>query len=167
MNFFSLMKFNKLEGKTIREIEEEHLNGGESYGVLFTFGAGAILLLLVFFIGWQINSKIANLRVENKNLVAENTVLKEEVNQLNNQLASIRMTENLPEPETKPEVSAQNEYFFYEIKPRDTLGDISNEYYGVPTYAPELAKLNGLSVNSTLRVGQIIKVPIKPDKLKS
>ncbi|WP_027365332.1 LysM peptidoglycan-binding domain-containing protein [Desulfotruncus alcoholivorax] len=160
------MNLNKLEGRTVREIEGEHLNGGMNYRMLFALGAGAIFVLLMFLIGWQINLKIANLRVENNNLVAENTALKEEVSELKTQLAGIKMAEKLLPQDTQPKGTIQNEYIYYEIRPKDTFGDISNKYYGVPIYGPALAKFNGLSVKTMLQVGQVIKVPIKPDKLK-
>ena len=167
MKYISLLNSNKLEGKTVREIDEEQLSGGRNYGMLLAIAAGALLVLLVLFISWQVNSRINYLRIENRNLIAENAALKEEVNTLQNQLTSIKKTGKVqPLQNIQPNEIIQNDYIYYVIKPRDTLGDVSNKYYGVPIYGPGLAKLNGLKVNSTLQVGQIIRVPIKPDKLE-
>ncbi|GBF33770.1 hypothetical protein DCCM_2880 [Desulfocucumis palustris] len=55
-------------------------------------------------------------------------------------------------------------YINHRVQSGESLSHISKRYYNSIRYSEYLAKVNGISVNSQLSVGQIIKVPGNPDK---
>jgi LysM repeat protein len=147
------MKLNSLEGKTVREIEASLKNKNRKTQLksllLLVMGAALIILSCVI---WHQNTVLARQKAANDMLAVENKTLKEEINILKEKLAGYQVVNELPQNEL---------YLYYEIKPGDTLGKISQQYFGTDDHASRLAKLNGLTVEATLQVGQVIKLPKK------
>lgn len=136
------MKLNGLEGKTVREIEARLQHHRRVTPALLLLVAGAALLIAAGVI-WHHQAACDALEVENK-------TLKEEINILKEKLAGRQVTGALPGNEL---------YLYHEIKPGDTLGKISQQYFGTGDYAARLAELNGLTTKTTLQVGQVLKIP--------
>jgi hypothetical protein len=99
--------------------------------------------------------------------------LKKEINELRGQLisqtAGLTQAENAGQnqlAEVTPPVSpidpSQNSFIMYSVQSGDKLTTISSVYYSREDFAPNLAELNGIPVDSQLNVGQKIKVPEKP-----
>jgi hypothetical protein len=149
------MKSADYEGKSIREIEKQinSEKSGHNWQVVITrFLPGLLLVLLGYGLaGLNWHSQMDRLNADNTSLKIENGILREENASLQKQLTDWQTTDKL------------TSIIYHDIKRHDTLGSISVKYYGTDGYASELAKLNGLTVRTTLQVGQIIKVPRKPE----
>ncbi|SFQ95817.1 LysM peptidoglycan-binding domain-containing protein [Desulfoscipio geothermicus] len=148
------MKISAYEGKVVKEIEESINKNKKLHWKAILYLSAGVVFIFLLLTAWNAHQETVILKTTVNSLKAENNVLKKE---------NITLKEELRSYRTKKETS-QNKYIYYEIKQNDTLGSISLHYYGTEIYAAKLAEMNGLTVNSTLRVGQVIKVPKKPDK---
>lgn len=147
------MKLSDYEGKSIREIDSQN-NGkvGISWRFVISIIIPGLLLILLGYglASFYLHGKINRLNASIADLQMENGILKEEKALMQSQLAEMQVA------------SGSTDFIYHDVKHQDTLGSISVKYYGTGRYAAELAKLNGLTVRTTLHVGQIIKVPRKP-----
>lgn len=103
-----------------------------------------IIMLLVSISVLNINREMSELSKELSFLQTEYARLNEENNQLQIQLSESRQ---------------QNELILHSIERGDHFSYISELYYGTADFAPYLAELNEINMNSQLQIGQIIKVP--------
>ncbi|MFZ5596602.1 MAG: LysM peptidoglycan-binding domain-containing protein [Bacillota bacterium] len=161
-----------IEGKTVRELEE-YLYRRRS--IKFFSPKNVLLLLMcilfasaaVFF--WNMKKEISSLKNEITQLNSENEVLKKQVDGYKtNQQTVIQSagkggTAVQSTPASQNASNQGNDIIYHVVGAGDCFEVISNKYYGTEKYAPDLARLNGMTVNSIMRVGQKIKVPNKPD----
>jgi LysM repeat protein len=99
---------------------------------------------------WGLKFEISGLQAAISQLNIENTSLKEQLDAQTKQV--------LPSAKT-PDDQSTEKFIYHAVQPGDCFATISERYYQSDAYASVLAKLNGLTIESTLNIGQIIKVP--------
>ncbi|WP_347488621.1 LysM peptidoglycan-binding domain-containing protein [Desulfoscipio sp. XC116] len=149
------MKPADYEGKSVREIEKQISNGKGVLGWRVRI-VHILLALLFILLGYGGASLILHNEIDR--LVADNTTMKIKNGVLKEDNASLKKQLN-----DNQRVNQPISVIYHDVKKNDTLGSICVRYYGTGSYASHLAKLNGLTVKTTLQVGQIIKVPKEPD----
>lgn len=151
----SLEQQSPIEGMTVKELEE-YLNK-KPRGLFKNFAqhkisfVGIILgLLLIFMSGslWDLQREVVVLRAEVARLEAEKAALETEL--------AGNSKQDIKQPEQK--------FKYYHIQSGDSFSVISKRYYGTEKYASILARINGISEDAQLNLGQVIKVPNKLDK---
>lgn len=159
----------RIEGRTVREIEKylaaKPLNySGRILKALLMFLAAGLILILPVSIIWDLRQDSAALRAQVASLQEENDMLKKQIAgrmQLVNPAQS--KEETLPRNSDSSGLQPGG-YINHRVQSGESLSHISKRYYDTIRYSEYLARINGLSVNSQLNVGQIIKVPVEPDQ---
>jgi LysM repeat protein len=149
-------QFDDIFGKSVGELEKQ-IRKSKRTSVIAAqlkdrlFPLGVILLFVIMLaIIWGLRFEVSGLQSKISQLNNENTSLKE---QLDAQAKQV-----LPAAKTSDDQST-GELIYHAVQPGDCFATISEQYYQADDCASELAKLNGLTIESTLHIGQIIRVP--------
>lgn len=151
----SMEQQSSVEGMTVKELEE-YLSK-KPRGLFESFSQhkisviGLILgVLLICMSGslWDLQREVVVLRAEVARLQAEKAGLKTELS------GNSKQETKQPEPKLK----------YHHIQSGDNFSVISKRYYGTEKYASLLARINGIPEDAQLNLGQVIKVPNKPDE---
>jgi len=120
----------------------------------------AIVLLFVIMLTiiWSLKCEVSYLGATISQLNSENASLKEQIYAQAKQI--------LPTTKTSDDKDADG-FIFHVVQAGDCFATISERYYQELDYTSELAKLNGLTINSTLHIGQVIRVPKNKADLKN
>ena len=154
---------NEVFGKSIRELEK-HI--GKSNGISIIAAQlkdrflplGIVLLFIIMLaVIWSLKSEVSSLQAAVSQLNNDNRTLKE---QNDAQAKGV-----LPAIKTSGDKGTEA-FISHVVQEGDCFATISERYYQADDYASELAKFNGLTNNSTLHIGQIIKVPKSKVELK-
>jgi len=132
-----------------RELNEDEREAFK-VGAIVLAVASFLILVLTFFLGIKIGKK--GKTVEQK---AENG---EVAGQEEIQTEPIPKSESLTEPSPEENTAPETDYFEYTVSSGDTLYGIAQKYN---LEWKEIAELNGISDQGTLRVGDKLKIPKK------
>jgi LysM repeat protein len=154
---------NEVFGKSIRELEK-HIGKSKGISVIAAqlkdrfIPLGIVLLFIIMLaVIWSLKSEVSSLQTEVSQLNNDNRALKEQID--------AQAKEVLPVIKTSGDKGTEA-FISHVVQEGDCFATISERYYQADDYASELAKLNGLTINSTLQIGQIIKVPKNKADLK-
>lgn len=161
------MSMDNLENQN-NEIYQEFNDSSKKQNVwkLISIITATLSILLLFGI-WYTNNERIFLRIENNSLSQQVKNLKDENNALLTKLAQEKTNKQDDDKDDKTEKQpektqqAKEDYSLYEVKPGDSLAKISILMYGTEIYADDIAKVNGLKLESLLQLGQKLKIPEK------
>lgn len=150
---------NDVFGKSISDIEKQIIKTkGKSVIAARLFPQGIVLLFVIML------AIILALKCEVSGLQATITQLNSENASLNSKLnAQAKLV--LPAIKTSEDKGTEG-FISHVVQAGDCFDAISERYYQTGDYVSELARLNGLTINSTLQIGQIIRVPKNKADLK-
>ncbi|HBC92751.1 MAG TPA: hypothetical protein DCZ10_07550 [Pelotomaculum sp.] len=112
----------------------------------------------MFAIIWSLKCEVSYLEAAITQLNSENASLKEQIYAQAKQI--------LPTTKTSDDKGVDG-FIFHVVQGGDCFATISERYYQEADYTSELARLNGLTIHSTLHIGQIIRVPKNKADLKN
>jgi len=138
-------------GKSVKDLEQFELRESNQFfsqkkHLLLSL---SIMALFAFLTGtiWSLKHEMHLLQSKVLQLNEENATFREQINtQINQQPV--------------------DEFIYHEIQEGECFEIISKRYYGTENYAPELALLNNMTIDTVLKVGQVIKIPKEIEMLK-
>lgn len=158
------LQTNEISGKTIKELEKlirkpEGISGifAQWKDQFIPIGITLLLIIMAVVI-WNLKHEVSELQTKISHLNSENASLKGQLDeQVNQVLPALKLPDN----------KGTEEFISHRVQEGDCFENISERYYQTGDYASELARLNGLTITSTLQIGQLIKVPKEAGKLNS
>jgi len=152
----------EITGKTVKEVEKE-IRKPEGISAIIEqwkdqfIPLGTVLLLIIMTIAmWNLKHEVSELQAKIFELNSDNASLREQFEvQAKLIFPTTELTDN----------KGTEEFLSHVVQAGDCFENISERYYQTADYAYELARLNGLTINSTLQIGQTIKVPKEAEKL--
>lgn len=150
------MQSNETFGKTVSELEKkihklEGISGFYEKWKDQLISIGIVLLLVIMIIVmWYLKHEISEMQNKIYQLNNDNVSLRAQLDaQAKYVLPAIKLYDN----------KGTEEFLLHVVQAGDCFENISEHYYQTSDYALALARLNGLKINSTLKIGEIIKVP--------
>lgn len=149
-------QFDDIFGKSVGELEKQ-IRKSKRTSIIAAqlkdrlLPLGVILLFVIMLaIIWGLKFEISGLQAKISQLNNENISLKEQLD--------VQAKQVLPAEKTSDDQGTEG-FIYHAVQPGDCFATISERYYQADDCASELAKFNGLLIESTLHVGQIIRVP--------